>query len=244
MSSFNFNETAGAAQSTSRPALKGNNIYDVTFDGIEIKDMAGKKDPNAMYNVLNIKFSNKDGWFTHTIFEPREEDGVRRETIFKDDKGVENKVPQLSNNEVMMLIFKHLIDAVNPELGVLIDKGEAGTQMKITGNDPHSTWLSLRNVMKAATEPGIGTEVKLKLIANKKGEAIFPYFAAIDKEGKKYMKFNFIGNNVFWNAKEIAALKKVAAAKPTRVGESFDLTMSSSAPTEDLGMDADMDFKL
>ena len=142
-----------------------------------------------------------------------------------------------------MLIFKHLIDAVNPELGALIDKGEAGNQMKITGNDSHSTWLSLRNVMKAATESGIGKEVKLKLIVNKKGEAVFPYFAAIDKEGKKYMKFNFIGENVFFNAKEIAALKKVAGAKPTKIGESFDLSMAGE-PSTGAGSEADMDFKL
>lgn len=243
MSDFNFNETAGAAQSTSRPQLKGNAIYDVTFDGIEIKDMVGKKDPTAMYNVLNIKFSNKEGWFSHTIFEPRSEDGERRKTIFTDDKGVENVVPQLSNNETMMLIFKHLIDAVNPELGALIDKGEAGTQMKITGSDAHSNWISLRNVMKAATEPGIGKVVKLKLITNKKGEAVFPYFAAIDKEGKKYMKFNFIGENVFFGPKEIAALKKVAGAKPTKVGESFDLSMAGSA-SEDVGMEADIKFEI
>src|ERR1035437_107167 len=243
MSDFNFNETAGAAQSTSRPQLKGNAIYDVTFDGIEIKDMVGKKDQTAMYNVLNIKFSNKEGWFSHTIFEPRSEDGERSKTTFTDDKGVENVVPQLSNNEVMMLIFKHLIDAVNPELGALIDKGEAGTQMKITGSDAHSNWISLRNVMKAATEPGIGKVVKLKLIVNKKGEAVFPYFAAIDKEGKKYMKFNFIGENVFFGPKEIAALKKIAGAKPTKVGESFDLSMAGSA-SEDVGMEADIKFEI
>lgn len=245
MSVFNFSETAGAAQSTSKPQLKGNNIYDVTFDGVEIKDVAGKKDPTAMYKILNIKFSNEDGYFSHSLFEPKEEDSNRRKNEFTDNQGVTSEVTQLSNNETMMLLFKHLIDAVNPELGALIDKGEAGAQMKVSGSELSDIWVSLCNVIKNATDPGIGTKVQLKLIVNKKGEPIFPYFAGLNKEGKTYMKSNFIGAKLFWSPSELKQLQKVATAKPTPVSNGFDLgKVGVTTGSETVGMDATMDFKL
>ena len=38
---FNFNATAGSSQSTSKPRLKGNDIYTVKFDECEVKDITG-----------------------------------------------------------------------------------------------------------------------------------------------------------------------------------------------------------
>ena len=76
---FNFGISKESAVKTVRPQLKPWNIYDVKFMGCEVREFAGKKDPNASYKVLDIKFENEDGYFTVTKFFPKEGDQVRRE---------------------------------------------------------------------------------------------------------------------------------------------------------------------
>ncbi len=77
--SFSFNTTAGASQSSAKPRLAGNDIYNVKFDGCEIVDIKGVKDPDKVYKVIKLKFSNGDGIYEHTVFEPRPEDFTRTE---------------------------------------------------------------------------------------------------------------------------------------------------------------------
>ena len=112
MMNFSFTETANASQSSFKPVLQGNKIYDVTFKGCEKRDIAGKTDPSKIYKILDIKFENNDGYYTHTFFEPTEADGQQRETQYG---------PNPSNVQSMMLLFKHLIDTVNPKLADDID---------------------------------------------------------------------------------------------------------------------------
>ena len=49
---FSFSTTAGASQNTGSKRLKGNDIYTVKFDGCEIEDIKGVKDPSMTYRVL------------------------------------------------------------------------------------------------------------------------------------------------------------------------------------------------
>ena len=56
MSAFSFNTTAGASQSAAKSRLTGNDIYTVKFDGCEIVDIKGVKDPSMTYKVLKIHF--------------------------------------------------------------------------------------------------------------------------------------------------------------------------------------------
>ena len=88
---FNFNETAGVSQSQSLPQLKGNAIYEVTFKGCEIREIKGVKHVGEIYNVLDIKYANNDGYYTDTIFEPKKGDQKRQETEIggKGDIGIE-----------------------------------------------------------------------------------------------------------------------------------------------------------
>ena len=113
---FNFNETAGASQSQSLPQLEGNKVHEVTFKGCELRDITGVKDPSQVYKVLDIKFTTDKGYYTDTVFEPKLGDEKRQENEIGGKKYVKP-----SNIENMMLEFRHLIDAVNPELGKQID---------------------------------------------------------------------------------------------------------------------------
>jgi len=218
---YSFEETAGASQSTVRKLFDGNAIYDVTFDGCEARDIQGVQDTTKVFHVLDIKFSNDEGIYTHTIFEPNPEDMNDRQGPFG---------PQPSNVKAMMLLFKHLIDAVNPELGKAIDNKEKNLNT--------TSWDSLRKLMVQATDSGKGTQTKIKLVKNNKGVATFPFFAAYNKEGKLYMQTNFIGKNIFFTNKELDRIAKATEAKPTDV-LSLDAPAAaqSAAPSNDFNFD-------
>lgn len=197
---FNFNVTSGSSQSVERPTLEGNKIHTVTFDGCEARDF-DKRDGSGSFHVLSIKFHNANGDFTHTVWEPRDEDAV-------DNVGPFGKQP--SNVLRMIYLFKHLIDAVNPELGKKIDEGTASLDAP--------NWDALRKLMVEATAPGVGTETKIKLIKNNKGEAQFPYFLAYEDATKGVnprMTTNVIGNNVFFSTREQEKINKAESAVPT-----------------------------
>jgi len=218
---YSFDETAGASQSSTRKILEGNAIYDVTFDGCEARNIEGKQDPTKTFKVLDIKFSNEDGIFTHSVFEPTDEDMQDRQGPFG---------PQPSNVKAMMLLFKHLIDAVNPTLGKAIDNKEKNLNT--------TSWDALRQLMVQATDPGKGTKTKIKLVKNNKGAAIFPYFANYSKEGKLYMGTNFIGSGVFFTSKELDKIAKAATATPTTTAnlDTFDAAATITAPDFDFNI--------
>lgn len=222
MMNFNFGEVANAAQSTSKPVLEGNMIHTVKFLGCEARDIAGVKNPNATYNVLEIKFANDRGYFTHTVWEPKPEDFQDRE-----NNGIKNP----SNVKAMMQLFTHLICAVNPKLGEQLKNKEK----QLTAKD----WNSLRQLMVKATESGKDKEVQIKLIKNKKGIAIFPYFSNYDRNGELYMSTNFIGNDLLWTDKELKALEK-AQSTPTTPSPADDLPLSQGS--EDTSSDFNWNF--
>ena len=217
---YSFDETAGASQSNVRKLFDGNAIYDVTFDGCEARDIQGVQDTTKVFHVLDIKFSNSDGYYTHTIFEPNPEDAVDRQGPFG---------PQPSNVKAMMLLFKHLIDAVNPDLGKAIDNKEKTLNT--------TSWNSLRDLMVKATESGKGTTTKIKLVKNNKGVATFPFFANYNKDGKLYMSTNFIGKNIFFTNKELDKIAKVSEAKPTDVTNLDSFTAPATTTSSDFNFD-------
>jgi len=229
MSGFNFNITAGASQSTYKPILNGNEIHEVTFDGVVSEDIQGKKDPTQVYKVLKLKFSNKLGQFEHTIFEPRKEDFDRGENKTKKD-GKESTFPTPSNVESMMLLLKHVIDAVTPEIGKKIDDGK----VTLGGQD----WDKLRNNIIIVLNKGKGATTKIKLITDSKGNARFPgFFTGLNQEGKAYIRNNFVGSAIGFTSYEKTRIDNAATAKPTAMDSSLDFP---AADTSDLNMDFDV----
>jgi len=231
--SFSFNTTAGASQSTAKPRLPGNNIYDVKFDGCEIQDIVGVKDPTMTYKVLKLKFSNDDGSFEHTVFEPRAEDFDRRESEFTNKQGKTEKIPQASNVESMMLLFKHAIDSIHPQTAKEID---AKTKSLTAGN-----WEDLRKLVVQILDKGKGVATKIKLLKNSKtGEATFPgFFTGLTKEGVPYVKNNFIGAKIAFSTYELQRISNEATAKPTKATE-FALAAPEAESQEGLDLTFDV----
>ena len=232
--SFSFDATAGASQSTVKPKLAGNNIFSVTFDGSEIKDIQGVKDPTQVYKVLILKFSNEDGTYEHTIFEPRPEDAKRGETEFTNKNGNTEKIPQPSGIENLMLLFKHVIDAVNPAVAKAIDSGEK----KLGAKD----WTDLRILLDKIYTASKGATTKIKLLKKKNnGEATFPgFFAAVNRDGKAYIRNNFIGEKIAFTAYEMDRIKNEANATPSNP-TSLGLDLGEDMPSNN---DLDLNFSI
>ena len=232
---FSFGQTAGASQSTIKPRLEGNNIYDVVFDGCEVEDIQGVKDPSQLYKVLKLKFSNEDGTYEHAIFEPKQAD-FERAVSEAMVKGVKQNIPQPSGVESMMLLFKHAIDAINPAIAEAIDKGEKNLGAK--------DWNDLRKLVAKILDAGKGVSTKIKLVKKKNGEATFPgFFAAVNRENKAYIRNNFIGPKVAFTSYETDRIRKEATATPTKA-ESYDMNVTTSAPVDTLGLDLEFDVDL
>ena len=54
--SFNFAISSDSAVRNTRRLLTPWEIHDVKFKGAEIREFNGKKDPNAHYKLLSIKY--------------------------------------------------------------------------------------------------------------------------------------------------------------------------------------------
>ena len=66
------------AVSNLKPLLAPFEIYDVVFDGVSAREITGVKDPSMKYYTMDVKFSNANGTYTHTLFMPKEGDEVRQ----------------------------------------------------------------------------------------------------------------------------------------------------------------------
>lgn len=234
---FSFGTTAGASQSTTKPRLAGNEIYDVQFDGCEIQDIKGVQDVTQLYKVLKLKFSNEDGTFEHTIFEPRESDFERTEKQITDKNGNSQNIPQSSGVENMMLLFKHAIDIINPAIAKEINDG--------TKNLGAKNWDDLRKLVVKILDAGIGTKFQIKLLKNKKGEASFPgFFVGISREGKAYIKNNFMGTKLAFTPYEADRISKEATAIPTKASTYRSLDNALDGLEEPKSVDLNLDFDM
>jgi hypothetical protein len=202
---------------TATMALCGNQIHEVTFDGCEKRSFKGVQDPSRQFEVLEIKFSNRNGTFTHTIWEPREAD-------FEDRDGAYGKEP--ANALAMVYLVKHLIDAVNPAAADKINKGELNIDI-----NPNN-WSQFCDFIVEHTKAGIGTTTKIKLLNNKKGEASFPaFFLRYDRNGKPRMSTSFIGSGIYFTTKELDRMKQVSEAKPSEIND-LDVTTKTEDDSE------------
>lgn len=229
---YSFNApAAGSSHSSIKPALSGNCIHDVTFLGCESKNTEGKKDKTQTYKILLIKFENEDGYFTYPVFEPK--DGQKSDFVrpTEDIMGKPLAFPRPSNVETLMLLFRHLVDAVNPELAAEIE-----AEKVVFGAD---SWDALRDQIVKFTKPGEGTKTKIKLIDSKNG-ATFPFFTTVDKSGNAKVNNNIIGNKLFFNSYEQTRISGPVGAKPSNV-PTLDLNVSESGNSKMDQIEA-MDF--
>jgi hypothetical protein len=234
---FSFDITAKASQNLTQQRLPGNTVHKVTFVKCEAVDIPGVKHPGEVYKVLRFRFENENGYFEHTVFEPKEGDDQRKSITVHDKNGNINEIEQPSNIENIMLLFKHIIDAINPEVAAKIDAGTASLKA--------SNWDELRNIMCKILNPKAGTETNIKLLKNNNGDAVFPsYFTRVVKtekypNGLAVIRNNFIGDKIAFTTYEMDRIQKqITKEKDTVPSTVFEETQTDDAP-EYLSFDVD-----
>lgn len=226
--SFNFGLSAeSAVRSTIRP-LAPWEIHDVEFKGAEIRKFQGKKDPNAVYELLTIKYENEDGYFNVDLFFPKDGDDVRPE--FDGQNG--GKVHMASSFENTMAIIKQTVQILNPKGFDTLQKAS----VKCT------SFEQLAGMVVKVLTPVIGKKIKIKLTGrNRDGKVVaqIPRILALNKEEEAFICDNYIGEKLFWSDYETTKRDGFLKAKPTdpeKAGE--DTVGVDEAPKDDLDLDS------
>lgn len=200
MISFNCEGVTGS--SSAQPKLEAWKIHDVEFKGVEYVKFQGKKDTSAEYQVMRVKFANKDGVFEETRFCPKDGDEVRPEN---------NGRQSPSSLENFTFFIAQLGEQLAPERYAKFK----GRKYSLPGD-----FERMVKEFGEVVKPAVGKTFQLKLIANKKGEAVLPYFVNINREGVAYPSNNFIGAKLFFTPYELQTMEKQKNAAPTPMGGS------------------------
>lgn len=222
MSEFDFgslSSISGVSSVSKRLAPWG--IYTVKFAGARKETINGKKDPNAVYNILKVRFEGDEGYYEESIFYPKDGDDQRPTYTNRDG----HEYQGASSFERTMTFIAQVSEVLNPE-------GFKKMQ------EMSSNFKSFDDIVKAfitITDKAKGKETKLKLVGRTQNGnivAALPKFVAVNKNGEKFTCDNFIGDNLFFTPYEENKVKEYRNAKPT--------DMSHAESTSDLPFDSDI----
>lgn len=202
---FNFGISKESAVKTVRPQLKPWNIYDVKFIGCEVREFAGKKDPNVTYKVLDIKFENEDGYFTVTKFFPKPGDDQRRKV--KSSNGGEREMA--SNFEELMNIVKQTVEVLTPE----------GFKTLSELSPKFKSFDDVAKVMIKVTDKVKGCETKIKLVGRNRDNRVVAEIPNITSvfDGVATITDNYIGSKLFFSNWEEGQRNAYLNSKPTEM---------------------------
>lgn len=230
---FNFGISKESAVKTVRPQLKPWNIYDVKFMGCEVREFAGKKDPNVTYKVLDIKFENEDGYFTVTKFFPKAGDDQRRKV--KNSNGGEREMA--SNFEELMNIVKQTVEVLTPE----------GFKTLSELSSKFKSFDDVAKVMIKVTDKVKGCETKIKLVGRNRDNRVVAEIPNITSvfDGVATITDNYIGSKLFFSNWEEGQREAYLNSKPTEMKATktekdplMDVAEPATAP-EDEELDLD-----
>lgn len=229
MSNFNFGSLA-ATQATSnvQPRLKPWGIYQVKFTGARKETIKGKKDPNAVYEILKVRFEGKEGYYEESIFYPKDGDDTR--PTYKNKEGHEYQ--GASSFDRTMTFIAQVAEVLNPEG---FKKMQAASSKFKSFDDVVTAFIKITDSVK-------NKETKLKLVGKVQDGnvvACLPKFVAINKNGEKFTCDNFIGDNLFFSAYEESRKAEYLNAKPTNMDNSAIVKEVDAKPE---GSENDIDF--
>lgn len=225
---FNFGISKESAVKTVRPQLKPWNIYDVKFMGCEVREFAGKKDPNITYKVLDIKFENEDGYFTVTKFFPKPGDDQRRKV--KNSNGGEREMA--SNFEELMNIVKQTVEVLTPE----------GFKTLSELSPKFKSFDDVAKVMIKVTDKVKGCETKIKLVGRNRDNRVVAEIPNITSvfDGVATITDNYIGSKLFFSNWEEGQRDAYLNSKPTEM----KATKTEKDPLMDVAEPATADEEL
>lgn len=227
MSTFNFGSLATTQPTSSiQQYLKPWDIYTVKFSGARVENIAGKKDPNATYTILKVRFDGEDGYYEESIFFPQPGDEVRPEKTASDG----HKYFTPSKFDRSMMFIAQVAGVLNPEG---FKKLQAASVKFKSFDDVVKGFIQVTDVAK-------GKETKLKLVGytdkNGKVQTSLPRFVAINTQGEPFCCDNFLGDKLFFSAYEEGKKAEYLNAKPTTMPKNNDIDGTSTT-------DDDIDFE-
>lgn len=232
MSEFNFGSLASTQPTSSvQQRLRPWGIYPVKFVGARKETINGKKDPNAVYDILKVRFEGEDGYYEESIFYPKDGDDVRPTYKSKDGHEYQGASPF----DRTMTFIAQVAEVLNPE----------GFKKMQEASSKFRSFDDVVKVFIAITDKVKGKETNLKLIGRVQNGSVvagLPKFVAINKKGEKFTCDNFIGEKLFFTASEEARKAEYANAKPTNMSES-DASIPSDINDSSKGSE-DLDFGL
>lgn len=218
---FNFNSLSNTNfASTSGQYLKPYDIYEVYLTKIEKSEIKGKKDPNQVYPVVSLEFTEAGDTkrtYSENIFIPASESDMERPT-FKNKEGHDYQAP--SHFENFQYTLMQIVHALNPV-------GEEKIKENASKIKSIDQFIDL--VIKAlAGKDKIKTN--LKLVGRNSDGAIYatlPKACGLTKAGEIFPT-NFIGDNLFFNNYELTQQKNYKNAKPTSMPKNDDVSDTGS----------------
>lgn len=229
MDIFNFGSLATTQPTSSiQQHLKPWNIYKVKFVGARVETITGKKDPNATYTILKVRFEGEDGYYEESIFFPKEGDDKR--PVYKNKDGHEYE--GASPFERTMTFIAQVAEVLNPDG---FKKMQAASSRFKSFNDVSNAFIKITDAVK-------GKETNLKLVGRtQNGNVVagLPKFVAINKNGEKFTCDNFIGDKLFFSAYEEGKKAEYENAKPTNIDDTAIAEGIDGTPkgSEDIDLD-------
>lgn len=231
---FNFGISKESAVKTVRPQLKPWNIYKVKFMGCEVREFAGKKDPNVTYKVLDIKFENEDGYFTVTKFFPKEGDDKRREVATSNG----GKRELASNFEELMNIVKQTAEVLTPE----------GFKKMSELSPKFRSFDDVAKTLIAVTDKVKGCETNIKLVGRNRDNRVVAEIPTITSvfDGVPTITDNYIGSKLFFSNYEEDKRAEYLQSKPTdmkanKAADKKEDPLMDVAPAADDSSEFDLD---
>ena len=218
MSEFNFGSLATTqATSNVQQRLKPWGIYPVKFSGARKEVIQGKKDPNATYEILKVRFDGEDGFYEESIFYPKAGDEQRPTYTSKDG----HEYQGASSFDRTMTFIAQVAEVLNPEG---FKKMQAASSKFKSFDDVVTAFIKITDVAK-------GKETNLKLVGRTQNGSVvagLPKFVAVNKNGEKFTCDNFVGDKLFFSAYEEGKKAEYQSAKPT------DMSSANSSVAKDV----------
>lgn len=228
MSDMNFGFSSASAVRNTRRPLAPWGIYKVKFTGAEIATFKGSKDPSVEYKVLRFNFENEDGYYSESLFFPKEGDDIDRE--YENNGGI-MKFP--SNFKVTMSTVKQTLQVLSPKGWEAVQKASAKFK---SFDDVANAAIKVLDKVK-------GTETEIKLVGRvNKGKIVakIPTIIRYNKDGELYVSDNYIGTKLYFTDYEEGERNKYLNAKPTTPSPKTD----TPAPITEASTDNELDALL
>lgn len=210
---MNFGSLAETVAVSGSRRLKPWGIYPVKFQGVEVREIQGKKDTSKTYKILTAKFEGENGYYNEDTFFPNE-DSTKRNT-YKNKEGHEVEMP--SGFEQTMTYIAQLAGVLNPE----------GFKKMQEISSKFKSFDDVCKVLKQILTPKVGTECFIKLVGRNRDGRIQPALPRITalKEGKIFTSDNFISlkqDILAFTEYEETQIKAYKNAKPTSMPDDVD----------------------